>query len=221
MSFLRKLLVGPLPVTNLGEVETVLCDVLLMSNESIHHLLIEVASLVSETGKSLDHIENKVITVDLVLNSHIERSGDSTLFVVAAYEQVAVLTMIEKLMYKGRIAVECEDYRLVLGEQCVEVSIRKTVRMLGLRLELEQVNNVDESDLDLRQVLTHDGNSSESLESRGITAASENNVRLFALVVGSPLPDAYTLCAVLNSLLHGEPLGTGMLGSYHNVYIVL
>ena len=49
-----------------------------------------------------------------------EWSCDRTLLVVAAYIKVAVVTVIEKLVDKCRIAVECKYDRLVLCEQCVK-----------------------------------------------------------------------------------------------------
>ena len=221
-AFSRKLsLLAPLPVAYFGKILTVLADVLLVSYQRIHHLLIEVRALVAQLGQSLYHVENEVESVDLVLYSHVERSGDSSLFVVAANKEVAVLAVIQQLVYQRWIAVEREDYRLVLGEQRVEISVAQTVRVSALRLKLKEVYYVYKSDLYLRQVLAHDGNSRQTLQSRSIAAAGEYNVRLFALVVGSPLPYAYTLCAVLYSLLHSQPLGTGVLRSYHYVYIVL
>ena len=80
--------------------------------------------------KVLDDRFCQVETVYLVLNSHVEWSCDSTLLVVAAYIEVAVVTVIEKLVDKCRIAVECEYDRLVLCEQCVKVSVGKSVWVL-------------------------------------------------------------------------------------------
>ena len=77
-----------------------------------------------------DGILYKIETVNLVLNTHIEWSCDRTLLVVAAYIKVAVVTMIEKLVDKCRIAVECKYDRLVLCEQCVKVSVGKSVWVL-------------------------------------------------------------------------------------------
>ena len=48
-----------------------------------------------------------------------------------------------------------------------------------------------------------------------------NNVWFFTTVIACPLPDTDTLCAVLNSLLHGQPLAAWMFGSYNCSDIVL
>ena len=164
-----------------------------MFNKLVLHHLIQVRTCIAQLRQSLEHFHNKVESVDLVLNSHVERSCDSTLLVVTANIQISVVSVVQQLVDECRIAMESEYDRLVLSEQSIELSIGQTVRMLALRLQLEQVNNVDESDLDLRHILSHDGNSCQSLQCRSIAAASQNYVRLLTLVVGSPLPDANTL----------------------------
>ena len=92
--------------------------------------------------------------------------------------------------------------------------------MLPLGLQLHQVNNVDDANLQFRQLLAQDRYSSQRLQCRSLAAASHNNVRLLTGIVGSPLPNADTLCAVLDSLLHGQPLRTRMLRCNNNIDIV-
>ena len=54
----------------------------------------------------------------------------------------------------------------------------------------------------------------------GIAAAGHNYIGLHAPVVGGPLPDADALGAVLYRLVHGEPLGAGVLGGHQHIDIV-
>ena len=117
--------------------------------------------------------------------------------------------------------MECKDDGLILGKQCVIIHIGQTVRMLIMRLQLHQVDYIDETDLDLRHIVTKDGNCCQRFLGRSITAASQYNIRLLTLIVACPIPDTDTLGTMLNSLLHGQPLMAGMLGCNDNVYIVL
>lgn len=120
----------PFPISDLRHIKTILSNILLVFNKLVLHELVEISACVSKLWKSFDNFHNKVETVYLILNSHVEWSCDRTLFVVASYIKVAVVTMIEKLVDKCRIAVECKYDRLVLCEQCVKVSVGKSVWVL-------------------------------------------------------------------------------------------
>ena len=75
--------------------------------------------------------------------------------------------------------------------------------MLMVGLHLEQVNHIYNADLQLRKLISQNGNGSHGLQGRSIAAACHNNIRLLAAVIACPLPDTDTLGAVLYSLLHG------------------
>ena len=51
-----------------------------------------------------------------------------------------------------RVAVEIEDDRLVCREQRIEIPVRQAVGMLRAGLQLEQVDHIDETDLQVREV---------------------------------------------------------------------
>jgi hypothetical protein len=53
--------------------------------------------------------------------------------------------------------VESEDYRSLPGEEVVEIRVAQSMRMLGLRLQLHEVEDVDDTDFQVGQVLAHDG----------------------------------------------------------------
>jgi len=95
----------------------------------------------------LQDILNQVEAVDLVLHAHIERRGDGAFLLVAMDRQVAVGTLVGQLMDQGRVTMECEDDRLILGEQSIVISVRQAMRMLGVGLELHQVDHVDDADV--------------------------------------------------------------------------
>ena len=89
-----------------------------------------------------------------------------------------------------------------------------------VRLQLHQVDHVDDADLQLRNRFAEDSHSREGFKRRGIAAAGHDDIRLLALIVARPLPDTDTLGAVLDSLLHCQPLLSRMLGGYQHVDIV-
>ena len=84
----------------------------------------------------------------------------------------------------------------------------------------DRVHHVHHADLQLRQLLPQNADSGQRFQSGGIAAAGHHHIRLLAGIIGGPLPDADALGAVLDRLLHGEPLGAGMLAGHDDVHIV-
>ena len=71
-------------------------------------------------------------TIEVVDHAHVERRGRRSLFFVAAHMNVVVAgPPIGQAMDEPGIAVKGEDDRLVDGEERVEVTIGKAVRMLA------------------------------------------------------------------------------------------
>ena len=147
----------PLPSGYFRKIFAVLVDVLGVLNKLVAHLLLEVSTSDSELRKILKCKMYKMETIHMVLNTYIERSGDGTFFFVSAYmHETVVVTSVSKLMYKGCISMESKYNGLVLGEEHIVLCILKSVRMLVSRLELEEVNYVDETDLDLGNLALKD-----------------------------------------------------------------
>ena len=93
--------------------------------------------------------------------------------------------------------------------------------MLMIRLQLEQIDYVDNADLKLWKLISKDRNCCHCLQCRCIATACHNDIRLLSFIVTSPLPDTYTLGTMLHSLLHVQPLVAWMLGCYDRIDIVL
>jgi len=73
---------------------------------------------------------------------------DRSFFLVTAHVQVVVVrAAIRQPVNQPRIAVIREDDRLVFREQLIEVDVAQPVRMLGRRLQLHQIDDVDDADL--------------------------------------------------------------------------
>ena len=110
------------------------------------------AAFVAQPRHAVDHVDDQVEARGLVQHRQLERRVDVALLLVAADVQVLVaLEAIGELVNEPRVAVEVEDDRLVGGEQAVELALRRAVRMLGRRLQLEQVDDVDEAQLQIGQ----------------------------------------------------------------------
>ena len=66
---------------------------------------------------------SEVETVDFILDTDVEWSGDRTFFVIAMNVEVVVMTAIGEFVDKGWIAMEVEDDWLILSEEHVVLGI--------------------------------------------------------------------------------------------------
>ena len=195
-------------------------DVLPVLDELVAHLLHGVGAAVAELGQALDDVDDEVEAVELVEHAHVKRRRDRALLDVAADEHVLVAAGVRQLVDELRVAVEGEDDGLVLREDEVVVLVREAVRVVGMRLQLHEVDHVHDAHAHLRQLLAQDGHGGEGLKRRRVAAAGHDDVGLRALVAAGPLPDAHALRAVAHGLLHGQPLRPRMLGGHDDVDIV-
>jgi hypothetical protein len=135
------------PIRYLGHVTTVLTDIPPVLDELVPELLLEVDASISRLREPVNRIHYEVKAIHIVQHCHVERSGNRALFFISPdMNVVVILTPVRQPMYQPGVAVKSEDYRLVRGEQVIEVLIAQAVRMLALRLQLHQVDDVDDSD---------------------------------------------------------------------------
>jgi len=116
--------------------------------------------------------------------------------------------------------MEGEDDRLVPGEELVEVRVAQPMRVLGLRLQLHEVDDVDHADFQLRQMAAHNRDGGERFERGHVAAAGHDHVGCNALVVARPLPDADALGAVLDGGVHRQPLRRRMFARDYDVDVM-
>ena len=71
-------------------------------------------------------------TVDLILDTHIKRCGNGSFFLIAVIRaDFAVVSVVCQFVDQCRIAVECEDNRLILCKESHHSPYQtKSVRML-------------------------------------------------------------------------------------------
>ena len=69
-------------------------------------------------------------------------------------------------------------------------------------------------------MLAQHGNGRQHLQRRHVAAAGHHHVRLAALIVAGPLPDAEALGAMHDRGVDGQPLRQRMLARHHHVDIM-
>ena len=102
----------------------------------------------------------------------------------------------------------------------VEILVAQPVRMLALRLELHQIDDVDDAHFQFRQVLPQHFDRRQRFQRRHVAAAGHHDIRLAALVVAGPFPDADAGGAMLDGRVHVQPLRRGLLAGDDHVDVI-
>ena len=89
--------------------------------------------------------------------------------------------------------------------------------MLRLRLQRHQIDDVDDADLQLRQMLAQQIDGRQRLQRRHVAGAGHHHVGLAAAIVARPFPDADARGAMLDRRVHIEPLRRGLLAGDDDV----
>jgi hypothetical protein len=213
--------VAPLPVADFRHVLTVFVDVLLVLDQLVLELLLQVNAFVAGLWQAVDGIHYEVEAVQVVQHRHVEGRGDGAFFFVAAHVDVAVVgAAVGQPVDQPRVGVEGEDHRLVLGEEFVEIHVAQSMRVLGSRLQLHEVDDVDHPDSQVGQELAHDGDGGERFQRGHVAAAGHDYIWCSALVVAGPRPDADALGAVLDGCVYRKPLRRRVFARNHDVDVV-
>jgi hypothetical protein len=202
-------------------VRSVLVDVSLVLDPLVLELLLQGDGPVAGLGNAVDDVHHEMEAVHVVQHGHVEGRGDGALLLVTADVDVLVIgAAVGEPVDQPRVAVEGEDDRPVLGEELVEVGVAEAVRVLGLRLQPHQVDDVDHADFQVGEVLAHDGHGGERLQRGYIAAADHDHVGQSAFVVRCPLPDTDARGAVLDGGVHRQPLRGRVLARDHEVHVM-
>ena len=118
------------------------------------------------------------------------------------------------------IPVIGKDDRLVGRKEHVEFFVAQAVRVLALRLELHEIDDVDHPDLQIGEMASQQLNRRQGLERRHVSAARHDHIRLAALIVAGPSPDAEAGGAVLDGRVHVQPLRRRLLAGDDDVDVV-
>ena len=211
----------PLPVGDLGHVLSVLGDVLLVLKQLVPYRLLGIGGAGPELRQPINDVAEEVKPIEIVHHHHVERRARRAFFLVAAHVQVLVVgPPVREPMDQPGVAVEGEHDRLVLGEERIEVLVRQAMRVLALRLQFHQVDDVDDPDLQRREMLPKQIHRGQRLQRGHVTAASHHHIRLASLVVAGPFPDSDAGRAMFDRLIHRQPLRGRLFARDDDVHIV-
>jgi len=161
-----------------------------------------------------------VKTVQLVLHPDVKGRRDRALFHIAPDVEVAIGPTVGQPVDQPGVSMESKDDVLVFRKERVVIRFAQPVRVLGLRLQPHQIDDIDHPDFQIGQMFAEYGNGSQDLQRGRVSATGHHHVRLGALVVAGPLPDADTFRTMNDSRFHGQPLGQRVFPRNYNVYIV-
>src|SRR5215475_3615463 len=80
------------------------------------------------------------------------------------------------------------------------------MRMFRVWLQLEQVNDIDESDSEVREALPEQCGRCQSFLGRDVAGCGKDNIGFVTFIIAGPIPDANALCAVGNRGINVEVL---------------
>jgi len=128
-------------------------SVILAPDLFVQQLLPSHGTLVAMARQTVDSVDRKTEPIGLVADSKLKRSIDVTLLLVATdMEIVLALAAVSETVNEPWVRVEVEDDWLVVREDGTELFVGQAMRMLMLWNELEEIDNVDETDLELGSV---------------------------------------------------------------------
>src|SRR5512132_3022918 len=94
------------------------------------------------------------------------------------------------------------------------------MRVLALRLQFHQVNNVDDADLQSRKMLAEEIYRSQRFQCWYVSATGHHDIWFCSFVIARPFPDPDASRAMFDRLVHRQPLRSRLVACYHNVDIV-
>ncbi len=106
------------------------------------------------------------------------------------------------------------------GEQAVEVPVREAMRVLAGWRELEEIHHIDETNLEIGEVLPQQHNRRQRLFGGNVPGAGHHHIRFGPLVVAGLSPDADALGAVRDRLVHVQVLQMLLLVADNHVDVV-
>jgi len=212
---------APLPVPDFRQVFAIFFDVLLVLDKLVLELLLQVDALVAGPRQAIDGVHHEMEAVQIVQHRHIEGRGDGTLLLVAADMDVGVVgATVGQPVDQPWVGMEGKDDRLVLGEEFVKIHVAQPMRVLGLRLQLHEVDDVDHPYFQVRQMLAHNGDGGKRLQRGHVATTGHDHVGRNILVIAGPRPDADALGAVLDGGVHRQPLRRRVFARDHDVDVM-
>jgi hypothetical protein len=122
-----------------------------MAKAFINHLLSQTGVTGPQSGNPVDHIDHEVEPIQIVQHHHVKRCRRRPFLYVPAHVDIGMVRApVGEAMDQPRIAVVRKYHRLTRREQGVELGTRHAVGMLSVILEPHEIDDVDDSNLEMR-----------------------------------------------------------------------
>jgi len=217
----RTFLELPSPIRQFRRIHTLVISIIFRLDLFIQQMLSDRRALVSQMWHIINRIHSQAESISSIADGKLEWSVDIALFSVPANMNIILtLTLVCQAMNQPWVGMEVENARFVVSEEGLEFDIAEAMGVVGLWDQLEQVDNVHESDFKFGQVLAEKSSSGERFLGWNIAARGHDKIRFLTLVGGSPLPDASTLCAMCDSVFHVEILEMVLLVGNNHIDVV-
>lgn len=195
--------------------------VLTVLDQSVANGLLGVSSARTELGEAIDHILDEMKAIHLIKHDHVKRCGRGAFLLVTADVEISVIRPpIGEAVNEPGVTVKGKDDRFVLGENGVEIVIAHAVRMFAFRLELHQIDDVNNADFDFRKKTAKKIDCGYGFKGWNIAAAGHDDVRFTALVVACPFPNADASGAMFDGFVHREPNRGRLFAGDDDVYVI-
>lgn len=100
--------------------------------------------------QTINGIDRQRKSIRLIANRKLKRCVDVPLLDISAHmEVVLTLPLIRQPVDQPWVGMEIEYHGFVVCEQRLELAVRQAMRMIAFGNQLEQINHVDETDLDV------------------------------------------------------------------------
>src|SRR5215813_12684676 len=143
----------PSPSGDLRAVDAILVRMGPAGNLRVAEFFFRVATNPLQAWNAINGIYCEAEAIDLVVHRQFHRSVDVAFLLVPTHVQALVVADVSQAVNQTGIAMEVENDRLVGGEQGIVVCVGQPVRVFLARLQLEQVDYIDETDFNVREFL--------------------------------------------------------------------
>lgn len=185
-----------------------LVSIIHAANPLIQQSLPRRRTLVAQSlGQSVNRQHGQTIPITLVANRQLQRSIDIALLLVPSDVHVLLSgAVVGQTVDEPGVRVEVEDNGLVGCEEGRVFRVFEAMRVVTVLDQFEEVDDVDEADLEFGEMVAEKCGCCQRFLRRDITTARHDEVGFLAGIVGSPLPDTNTLCAMSDGVFHVEEL---------------
>ena len=169
----------PTPISNCGfqHILAVFFYIEFVIQQPVADQLLGVGCAGSQAWYAIDDIARQMKPVEIIHYHHVERSCGRPFLLVPPDMQVFMISSpICETMNQPWISVIGKDDGLVFCEKYIEILITQSMRVLALRLQGHQIDNIDNAYFKARELLSKQLDSGKGLERRDIARAGRRYI---------------------------------------------